>query len=60
MDGLNNFRCTSCDVCGDEKTSLKLSSQLTFTRELDDEVVVDDLNWCVCEDCLPMIGNEDG
>lgn len=58
MEGLNSFRCTSCDVCGDEKTSFKLSSQLIFTRELDDEIIVDDLNWCVCDECLPMVDHD--
>lgn len=59
MIELNTYWCTSCDVCGDERTSLRLNSQIIFTRELDDEVIVDDLNWCVCEDCLPKVDHDD-
>ena len=49
----SSFVCSSCDICQSEKDA---SLMCTFIVEAVDSTV-EEVCWCVCEDCLPMIEN---
>ncbi len=48
------FVCSSCDICHSEKSATLMC---TFVVVAGDSTKSEEVCWCVCEDCLPMIEN---
>lgn len=50
----SSFVCSTCDICHSEKDA---SLMCTFIVVAADSNTIEEVCWCVCNDCLPMIEN---
>lgn len=53
----SSFKCASCDICQLEKSASLMCTLIV--KEMDSNTV-EEVCWCVCQDCLPLIEDISG